>query len=925
MSQKKIVTIVISLTSEGGLQETLESVFRKNMEIVGQMEAVVLDFVHSEDSREECRKALNKFSDCQLTVREADKFQAVHYNEEVKYAKGNSIAFISAGEVYTDGAIQRAVSMFEKKQVDVVSVCPVFIDSQGNRNNYVIAPRKTKRINVYSETKNMQFQLKGYFFKKEIFEEIQFQEEMGIEFPYIFLIKLFLKNPEYFFLSKDCLQYYLGEEDDFSTNLYQYQKEWYNWSLEHVLIPFMQNYRKGTYEQNCFVMACMLYLVYVKFHCNSNDRNKNILDREQFAIFLKNCQELLKYISEDIILQKITVGTYNIPRSIKFFFIRLKTERIGVPYQVIDTGTEFAVKINRYEKFSESENAFEKISAIRRISKESVLIHAINYRNSCLEIDAVTTLSDFLDADQIRIFAEIDEERIDITPTQAYPLLKCFGVTYARKFPFHISIPLDQKKQKQQITFFLMVNDRKCQLSLSFLKAAGRLSNAVPEHGYWEYAPNCILYKYQDSLWTLQTTTFRRLLREYKLCCEIMRKCKDKKTARNAVKLRILYHLIKPFYKNKRIWLTFDKIYKAGDNGEYMYHYLRENQKHIDIYYIIQKEGPDYERMKANGENILIHESLKCQLMALLAENVLATHSTIISYCGLPKDIQPYIRDLFNAELVCIQHGLTIQKIAQYQGRTFDNTNFYCCASKYEVQNIMHPIYDYRKGDISLVGMARYDGLKNNDQKQILITPTWRRDVVNSGIAYVKKSHNTHFKESEYYRIYNGLINDQKLISCAKEYGYQIIYLLHPAMSSQSVDYERNDYVQIVEATGDMSYEKILTESSLMVTDYSGVQFDFAYMRKPIVYYHPDTLPPHYEEGGLIYETMGFGPICKNHKEIVNSLCEYMKMQCKMKEMYVKRADDFFAYDDFENCRRIYDAVEKYMEETKRSKMNGNS
>ena len=55
------------------------------------------------------------------------------------------------------------------------------------------------------------------------------------------------------------------------------------------------------------------------------------------------------------------------------------------------------------------------------------------------------------------------------------------------------------------------------------------------------------------------------------------------------------------------------------------------------------------------------------------------------------------------------------------------------------------------------------------------------------------------------------------------------------------------------------SYEKILTESSLMVTDYSGVQFDFAYMRKPVVYFHSPKLPPHYQEGGFSYETQGFG------------------------------------------------------------------
>ena len=80
-------------------------------------------------------------------------------------------------------------------------------------------------------------------------------------------------------------------------------------------------------------------------------------------------------------------------------------------------------------------------------------------------------------------------------------------------------------------------------------------------------------------------------------------------------------------------------------------------------------------------------------------------------------------------------------------------------------------------------------------------------------------------------------------------------------------DYTPDPYVEVISSVGDMSYEKILTESSLMVTDYSGVQFDFAYMRKCLIYYHPDQLPPHYDEGGLIYSTMGFGPICTNHEQ----------------------------------------------------------
>jgi CDP-glycerol glycerophosphotransferase (TagB/SpsB family) len=100
-----------------------------------------------------------------------------------------------------------------------------------------------------------------------------------------------------------------------------------------------------------------------------------------------------------------------------------------------------------------------------------------------------------------------------------------------------------------------------------------------------------------------------------------------------------------------------------------------------------------------------------------------------------------------------------------------------------------------------------------------------------------------------------------------------------------------------------------------MVTDYSGVQFDFAYMRKPVVYYHPDELPPHYGDGGMNYETMGFGPICTGHEQVVNELCEAMERQCANTPEYIKRADDFFAYDDHNSCQRIYEAVRDWQKE----------
>ena len=371
---------------------------------------------------------------------------------------------------------------------------------------------------------------------------------------------------------------------------------------------------------------------------------------------------------------------------------------------------------------------------------------------------------------------------------------------------------------------------------------------------------------------------------------------------------------MKPFYKNRQIWITYDKLYKAGDNGEYIYRHVKENHSDVKMYYVIKKEALDYERLKREeNANLLLYGTFKHKLMSLLATVILATHANAISYCGFSsKKSKLYICDLFDAEIVCIQHGLTIQEIAQYQNRLVDNTKLYCCASKYEVHNLLNnAMYDFQEKHIEMTGLARYDGLKDKNQKQILITPTWRRYLTLPSPKYGEaRQHNDSFKNSDYFKIYNTLINDERLISTAKEYGYKIIYVLHPCTSSQIDDYDRNNHVELLAATDNVNYEKMLTEASLMVTDYSGVQFDFAYMRKPIVYYHPDELPPHYETSELDYETMGFGPICKTNDQIVNVLCEYMKKECKIEEEYIRRANDFFAYDDYNNCERIYQSIQ---------------
>ena len=107
-----------------------------------------------------------------------------------------------------------------------------------------------------------------------------------------------------------------------------------------------------------------------------------------------------------------------------------------------------------------------------------------------------------------------------------------------------------------------------------------------------------------------------------------------------------------------------------------------------------------------------------------------------------------------------------------------------------------------------------------------------------------------------------------------------------------------------------MDYVTIMRKSDLMVTDYSSVQYDFASMRKPVVYFHEPTLP-YWRVVDYDYEKIGFGEVCKTAQQLIDTLCEYMERDCELSDFYRKRIDDFFIAPNGEASKRLYEATRK--------------
>lgn len=690
------------------------------------------------------------------------------------------------------------------------------------------------------------------------------------------------------------------------------QTEWYLEQLRQLVRQVTEQYQDGLPADE---QLHLLRELIIRFDANKNQNDKHVLSEEQLHEFMELAGEVLQQIDDEWLISgtKIWKG-YGLSFALQEKFLRLKYKDLKEEYYLTDPKEEG--KEQKYPVRIRIQGRELPNQILPR-----VCLDVVNETKDALVLDCSCPY--FLKGPEVRWEVLWNHQMISYQETQRYNDTLYFGVDDYRGYTFQIILKKKDFKEKNTLQFTLNVNGKRIPHPIITRRFTSRITSQL-NGSYWCFDRYVMTFNKGTVKKTIRIekcSVLRHLKRELVFWRDILEKSQEKAdTCRpEMLKERLLYWLSYPLYHKKNIWLTFDKIYKGGDCGEYFYKYaLTRKDTDVVPVYVMNQDAEDTKRLRKEGYQPLIHGTRKHRLMYLHAKMVFATHAGLYNFNGISNEEIPYLQDLISADAVCIQHGLSVQDLAFNANQAFNNNKLYYCASKYEVKNLLQPQYGYLDPSaVRLKGLARFDGLVSRDQKQILITPTWRNYIALCPNAKNEsRPYSELFKDTDYYKIYNSLITDHKLLDTAKKTGYKLIYLVHPNIGEQAVDFEKKEGVEIVSALG-VNYEKILCESSLMLTDYSGVQFDFAYMRKPVVYYHPPKLPPHYVEGGFFYDTQGFGEICTEHQELVDTLCAYMESGCALKPFYRDRQDDFFAFSDHENCKRIFEDAYAWQKEGK--------
>lgn len=368
------------------------------------------------------------------------------------------------------------------------------------------------------------------------------------------------------------------------------------------------------------------------------------------------------------------------------------------------------------------------------------------------------------------------------------------------------------------------------------------------------------------------------------------------------IKYYSLYPTARFIYRNRKIYLFSERGVDARDNGYHLYRYFKENHPEIESYYIIDKDSPDREKLLSLG-NIVNYRSLKHYLLFIGAKYKISTH-----IMGFSPNTYFYTRYRFLIHIfgkqIFLQHGVIKDDIpALYSEKV--GVDIFICGAKPEY-DFVSKTFHYLNGEVKYTGLARFDALFDFETKnQILIMPTWRIPLKFMTAAEVENS--------VYIRSWNEILNSKKLCEFVEKTGTDIIFYPHFEMQKYLYLFSSKSEKIKLASMKDYDVQTLLKESKLLVTDFSSVYFDFAYMQKPVIYFQFDResfFKSHYAKGYFDYFTMGFGPVLLKSDEVVDAVIKSAQNSFELEEDYKNRIDGFFPLRDDKNCERIFYEIE---------------
>ncbi|MCQ2567162.1 MAG: bifunctional glycosyltransferase family 2 protein/CDP-glycerol:glycerophosphate glycerophosphotransferase [Mogibacterium sp.] len=850
--------------------ETIESVINQTIGFENNIHLVVVDDGSTDASCEVIKKYVSLYPDNIEYIYQKNQGVAVARNTGLERARGRYINFLDAEDLWDNNAFEKTYTFFEENY-DEIDIIATRIRALGGKDGYHFLDYKftgDRIVDIQNEYKVPQMSLRSTFIKHESLKDIKAEALSSINEDVLIVTEVIFRKSKIGLLRSVDYLYRKNIEQILSTDRQYRQKDSY------INVPpniYGEVLRQSENRFGCIIPYAQ-YLV-------ANDISLKLKTQKIRPTCLCN-DEWLEFIQQlHIIMDQIDDS----------YFLGLKK-------------VSFVEKA-KCLKFKNGDN----YDCSKLLKKIHIKLDILEIRKGRLYLSGRSFCEYLSDEYSIYIQDLVSQKKyfIDNKLTPAYDTLGVDGEILFRGTTFEIVLPINNRAK---YVFYVKKDGEKAQKVTLKKGAFSRLSKL---EGSYFVSDNKIIYHQNNSIIITEKTLKKQVSRNIRLIKEIRSLRVDCALAirRHAKLLRI----------GKPIWLIYDRADRAGDNAEALFKFLQKTnaKKKYRLVFAVSKRSSDYGRMKQFGK-VVDWESERFKEYFIAADKIISSQWSYGSGNGATTRItnptlNPFgedryvYQDLLNSDFVFLQHGITKDDISSFGHRNKRNVKLFITAAKKEYKSIAEGNYGYQDNQVVLTGFPRYDDLCDKRQNILLFLPTWRQGIQNYN--------NEEFCKTEYYIFYEKLINDKDLIHAMEEKGYHGLFCVHPVLMNNGKGnaFKGNDTIKIINKTAD--YTDLFKKGALLITDYSSVAMDFAYLKKPVVYSQFDKdsfFSNHtYTEGYFSYERDGFGSVCYDYDTTVRTIIDLIKHNCEMDNLYKNRVKDFFAYNDNCNCQRVYKEIEK--------------
>lgn len=865
---------------EPWLREAVESVIGQDFGFE-KIQLIMVDDGSTDGSGAICDEYAAQYPENVLVIHKENGGASSARNAGVKIATGRYLNFLDPDD-WIDHQVLSAVYDFFLDHEDEIDVVAIPIMMFGSWKGPHPANSKFKQgdriIDLDAEWWHLQMSLAASFLKADVAKTYCFKEDLAMASAEDSkeLIKLILRNSKLGVVDQGNYNYRKREGSLIATG--QQNPLWYT--------PYLRDYSQWaidySMQQLGYVPKNIQYTIMydLQWRLRQQEIPAGILSDEEISVYLKELTEILHHIDDDVVMCQKNIWTEH------------------KAYILTTNHGYFPKKI----RFYSSDVLFAYDDIVRfRLSDIPVTYEFVRLNKESITVEGWMRQHSFLDREDPELIVKANGVEVHVESIERPEVVEFAGQVIAKRIGFQFTVSLCDI-ESVHIEFLVRtqygdVPMRQIQYGKYF-----PIDNKMFSNYYFK--ENWKLTRNRKQLVVSLCGRKGHLLSELKFYKELL---KSKKTgSKKAIVARIVAQIIRKF-KRKKIWLVCDKSNRADDNGEAFFKYLQTKRSpDRKTYFLIGKDSADYKRMSKVGK-VIPYMSWRHKLLFLVSDYIISAYSHDELNNPFWGYHTPY-RDLMqNCRYIFLQHGIIKDDLSKGLNRSHKNMYGFVTSTKAEWQSIVDtPSYLYSPQNIWLTGLPRYDYLYHAEKREIAIMPTWRQPLF--GAYHAEDSRwdlKPGFEESDYYQFYEGLINSRRLLEAAAHFGYKINFVPHPVLFPYIDRFSAPNEVTIWGA--DVIYRKMFAVNKLLITDFSSVAFDFAYLRKPVIYAHFDT--NHYKEGYFDYERDGFGEVEYDLEGTIDRIIEYMKNDCQLKEKYQKRIDQFFAFNDQNNCQRVYEKI----------------